>query len=82
MKKFRVLGETVVTVSCVITVRDDTELKEKYFYQRAKTKFGGIHAYLGNGGDMKLIGVEEDGETIAADEPVVWTDFYEEVDEQ
>jgi len=78
MKKYRVFGHAEITVSCVISVRDDTEITEKYLLSRAKKKFGGIHAYLGNGGDDKLIGVEEDGETIAADGEVEFDDFMEE----
>lgn len=78
MKKIRVFGHATVTVSTLITVRDGTELSEKEIYRRAKRKFGGIHAFLGNGGDDKLIGVEEENETIAADEPVVFDDYMKE----
>lgn len=78
MKEIRVFGHTTVTVSTVIKVRDGTELSEKEIFRRAKKKFGGIKAYLGNGGDDKLIGVDEDGETIAADEPVVFDDYADE----
>ena len=78
MKKIRVFGHTTVTVSTVITVRDGTELSEKEIRRRAKQKFGGIHAYLGNGGDDKLIGVEDENETIAADEAVVFDDYMHE----
>ena len=84
MKKYRVFGDAVVTVSCVVAVREDTvaglgetELR-KLLCKRAKKKFRGIHQYMGNGGDDKLIGVEEEGEAIAADETVEWTDFMEE----
>lgn len=78
MKKIRVFGDAVVTVSCVIYVRDNTQLSQKEIFRRAKKKFNGIHEYIGNGGYDKLIGVEGDEETIAADEPVEWADFMEE----
>lgn len=75
MKEIRVFGHTTVTVSTVIKVRDNTKLTEKEIYARAKKKFSGIRAYLGNGGDDKLIGVEGGDNTIAADEGVVFDDF-------
>lgn len=78
MKKIRVFGHATVTVSTVIEVRDDTDLTEKEIFTRAKKKFGGIHSYLGNGGDDKLIGVEGSCDTIAADEPVVFDDCVQE----
>lgn len=85
MKEYRVFGDAVVTVSCVVSVREETvaglsedELR-KLLCKRAEKKFGGIHGYLGNGGDDKLAGVENDRESIAADDVVMWTDFMEEL---
>ena len=45
---------------------------------RAGKKFGGIMAFVGNGGMDKLIGVEGEGETISADEAPVFDDYMEE----
>ncbi len=67
--KFTVLGNTQVTVS--VQVEADSE---KEAYEKAKKQFKGIHAYVGNGGTDKLIGVEGEHETIAADEPVTFDD--------
>ena len=47
-------------------------------YARAGKKFGGIMAFVGNGGMDKLIGVEGEGETISADEAPVFDDYMEE----
>ena len=74
--KYRVLGHTTVTVSCVVSSKE--ALTEKELFERAKTQFGGIRSYGGNGGDMKLIGMECPNETIAADEAVEFDDYREE----
>ncbi len=79
MREIRVFGHAQVTVSVVIRVRGDAELTEKEIFQRARRKFGGIHSYLGNGGDDKLIGVENRNETISADENPKFDDYAEEV---
>ena len=73
MKDFLVFGHTSVTVSCI--VRADDDISEEELFLRAGRQFGGIHEYAGNGGDAKLIGVEDQYETIAADEPIVWDDY-------
>lgn len=67
--KYIVLGNTRVTVSVEVEANSEQEA-----YAKAKKKFKGIKEYMGNGGDMKLIGVEGENETIAADEPVVFDD--------
>lgn len=76
MKEIRVLGHTTVTVSTVIKVRDDTNLSEKDIINRAKKQFTGVQAYFGNGGNDKLIGVSGGSDTIAADEEVIFDDYY------
>lgn len=72
MKTYIVLGNTQVTVSCKVRANSEAEATEK-----AKAQFGGIHAYAGNGGTDKLIGVEDARESIAADEPVIFDDCME-----
>lgn len=80
-RQYRVFGDAVVTVSCVVELDEKTSDQlsaaelEQELYKRARSKFEGIRAYLGNGGDSKLIGVEGDKETIAADAPVEWADY-------
>lgn len=69
MPKYTVMGNTQVTVSITVNAKNPEEAMKK-----AKKKFAGIHSYLGNGGDDKIIGVENKNETIAADEPVIWDD--------
>ena len=77
-KYIRVLGHAEVTVSVRIKVIDDETLSEQDIYARAGKKFGGIMAFVGNGGMDKLIGVEGEGETISADEAPVFDDYMEE----
>lgn len=79
MKKYRVFGHANVTVSVVVEVKDGVELSEEEILKKAQKKFNGIHAYLGNGGGGdKLIGVDGDTETIAADEAAVFDDYMPE----
>ena len=61
MKKYTVLGNTSVTVSVEVEANSEEEAIEA-----AYAKFGGIHAYCGNGGVDKLIGVQGSKETIAS----------------
>lgn len=75
MRKITVLGHTQVTVSTVITVPDGPLPPEEELYKKAQKAFKGVHAYMGNGGSDKLIGVEGKDETIAADEKVVFDDI-------
>jgi hypothetical protein len=76
MKEIQVYGHTTVTVSTVIKVRDNTELTESEIISRARRKFGGVHSFCGNGGFDKLVGVSGENDTIAADEEVVFDDFF------
>lgn len=78
MKKIRVLGHAMVTVSVLLEVEDDRELNEQELYAQAGRSFGGFIAYAGNGGVDQLIGVEGEDETISADEMPVFDDYQEE----
>lgn len=77
MKEIRVFGHATVTVSTVIKIRDNTELTEPEIFAKAKKKFSGIQAFYGNGGDDKVIGVTGSEDTIAADEEVIFDDYFE-----
>lgn len=85
MKQYRVFGTAEVTVSCLVSVKEETLAKinneddlRKLLVRKARKKFGGIHEYIGNGGSDKLIGVENDYESVAADSEVEFDDFLEE----
>ena len=71
---YRVFGHTVVNVSTIVEAESEAEAIEV-----AQREFEGIDSYVGNGGDDKLIGVEGENETIAADDYVVFDDAQEEV---
>lgn len=74
--KYRIMGHTTVTVSCVIDTKETLSPEEQF--KRAQEQFGGIKPYGGNGGAMKLIGVSGEQETIAADDSVMFDDWMEE----
>lgn len=78
MKKIRVFGHATVTVSTIIKVEDGEKLNEEEIYDRARENFGGIMAFVGNGGTDKLIGVDGYDETISADEEPEFDDYMEE----
>ena len=44
MKKVRVLGQAMVTVSVLLEVEDDKELNEQELYAQAGRSFGGFIA--------------------------------------
>ena len=67
--KYTVLGNTTVVVSVEVEAASEEEALEK-----ARRQFGGIHEFAGNGGEDKLIGVNGENETIAADEPIEFDD--------
>lgn len=71
---YRVFGHTQITVSTVVEAESEEEAIEI-----AEQSFEGVSSYAGNGGDDKLIGVEGENETIAADGDVVFDDAQEEV---
>lgn len=79
-KKYRVFGTVPVVVSCVVDLSNCSaqEITEEKLFSLAAKQFGGIKAYLGNGGEDKLIGVEKTEETIAADEQPKFDDYMEE----
>ncbi len=68
--KYIVLGHSEVTVSIEVNAASGEEAIKK-----ATKKFGGIHEFAGNGGLDKLIGVNGETETIAADCPVEFDDW-------
>lgn len=79
-KRYRVFGVVPVVVSCVVDLTSSTvpKITEESLFSLAAKQFGGIKAYLGNGGEDKLIGVEKAEETIAANDRPNFDDYMEE----
>lgn len=71
-KKYRVFGNTNVTVSIIVEADSAEDAIEK-----APDNFGGICSYAGNGGVDKLIGVSRGVESIEADGDVKFDDAEE-----
>ena len=69
MKKFRVMGTTVVTVYKEVWANDKDEAMEK-----AENQLSSLTAYCGNGGCDKLVGVDDSDESVSADEFIEWDD--------
>ena len=69
MKKFRVIGTTVVTVYKEVWANDKDEAMEK-----AENQLSSLTAYCGNGGCDKLVGVDDSDESVSADEFIEWDD--------
>jgi hypothetical protein len=68
--KYRVCGHTTVTV--VVEVVAESEAKA---YEKASDELCNLDAYVGNGGTDKLIGVYGDGQSVSADEEIVYDDI-------
>lgn len=69
MKKFRVMGTTVVTVYKEVWAYDEDEAMEK-----AESQLSGLTAYCGNGGGDKLVGVDNYDESVDASGYIEWED--------
>ena len=67
MKIYEVSGTASVTVKKRVMANSEEEAIEL-----AEQHFGGITSYLGNGGDDKLIGVDDDSESIEYDDYIEW----------
>lgn len=80
---FRVFGHTEVVVSRIVEIDESDAKNERALcLKKAAKEFGGIHEYLGNGGDDKLIGVENPQETIIVDDGEVTFDDYMEISKE
>ena len=76
MKKYKVHGTYTITITKEVWANDEDEAIEK-----ADVKFGGIKEYAGNGGWDKLIGVDNDDESVAADGEPEWGNYIEELED-
>lgn len=69
MKKFRVMGTVEVTVYKEVWANNEDEA-----YNKAYRQLDTLTEYCGNGGIDKLVGVEEEGESVAADGIIEYND--------
>lgn len=67
MKKYRVEGTTVVTVRKEVWANSEEEALDKAYEQLSE-----LNEYYGNGGDDCLIGVENEGESVAVFDNIVY----------
>lgn len=70
MKKYRVLGNTVVSVFKEVWANSEDEAM-----QRARDELYSLTEYCGNGGYDKLVGVGGGDESVAADDKIEWDDI-------
>lgn len=76
MKKYKVHGTFTITITKEVWANDEDEAVDK-----AYEKFGGVHEYCGNGGYDKLVGVDDDTESVAADGEAEWGNYIEELED-
>lgn len=69
MIKYRVYGTTTVSVVKEVWANSEDEA-----YDKAYSQLDSLTAYCGNGDCDKLVGVEEDGESVAADDYITYDD--------
>lgn len=69
MKKYRVYGTTVVEVVKEVWANNEDEA-----YEKASNQLSRLIEYVGNGGYDKLVGVECDDESVAANEDIDYDD--------
>lgn len=72
MKKYKVYGTATVTVTKEVWANDEDEAIEK-----AYSALPCLTAYCGNGGDDKMVGVEEDGESVEVFDDIEYNDTKE-----
>lgn len=70
MKKFRVIGTVAVSVYKEVWAHNEDEA-----YDRAYRELDALTEYCGNGSYDRLIGVENEGESVAADGIIEYNDI-------
>lgn len=70
MKKYRVYGTTTVTVTKEVWANNEDEA-----YDKAYDELPELNEYCGNGGEDKLIGVEEIEESVSVDDDIHYDDI-------
>ena len=72
MKKYRVMGTVMVSVYKEVWAHNEDEA-----YEKAYNQLDNLTEYVGNGAMDRLIGVENEGESVAADGMIEYTDIEE-----
>lgn len=72
MKKYRVMGTVMVSVYKEVWAHNEDEA-----YEKAYDQLDNLTEYVGNGSYDRLVGVENEGESVAADGMIEYTDIEE-----
>ena len=72
MKKYKVYGVTTVSVTKEVWANSEEEA-----YDKAQNQLDSLTEYCGNGGYDKLIGVDEEGESVACYDSICYDDIEE-----
>ena len=70
MKKYRVCGTVVVSVFKEVWANSESEA-----YDKAYSELDNLTEYVGNGSYDRLVGVENEGESVAADGIIEYNDI-------
>ena len=70
MNKYVVYGHTTVAVSIEVAADSEEEA-----YAAARENLCSLTSFVGNGGTDMLVGVEEEGQNVVADEDIVYDDI-------
>lgn len=72
MKKYRVMGTVMVSVYKEVWAYNEDEA-----YEKAYNQLDNLTEYVGNGSFDRLVGVENEGESVAADGMIEYNDIEE-----
>ena len=72
MKKYRVMGTVMVSVYKEVWAHNEDEA-----YDKAYNQLDNLTEYVGNGSFDRLVGVENEGESVAADGMIEYNDIEE-----
>ena len=72
MKKYRVMGTVMVSVYKEVWAHNEDEA-----YEKAYNQLDNLTEYVGNGSYDRLVGVENEGESVAADGMIEYRDIEE-----
>ena len=70
MNKYRVYGNTTVTIAIEVWANNETQA-----YEKATNKLDSLTAYCGNGGYDKLVGVDIEEASVSADSDIEYDDI-------
>ena len=72
MKKYRVMGTVMVSVYKEVWAHNEDDA-----YEKAYNQLDNLTEYVGNGSYDRLVGVENEGESVAADGMIEYSDIEE-----